>query len=50
MQKLIKENKGSLDMPANRTPGKVISKNKPIPQHNHKVFHLGGRGSGMKMV
>lgn len=41
---------GSLEKPANRTPSQVISKNTPIPQHNHKTFKLGGRGSGVRMV
>lgn len=37
---------GSLEKPNNRTPGKVISKNRPMSQHNHRTFTLGGRGSG----
>lgn len=39
-------NSGSLAKPANRTPGKVISKNRPMAQHSHRTFTLGGRGSG----
>ena len=41
---------GTLDKPANRSPSQVISKNRPISQHNHRVFTLGGRGSGVRMV
>lgn len=44
-----KANMGSLEKPANRTPAKVVSGNKPIPQHNHRTFTLGGRGSGVRM-
>lgn len=44
-----KANMGSLEKPANRTPSNVVSGNKPIPQHNHKTFKLGGRGSGVRM-
>lgn len=42
-------NSGSLAKPANRTPSKVISKNHPMKQHNHRTFMLGGRGSGAGM-
>ena len=40
---------GSLEKPNNRTPSKVISKNRPMSQHNHRTFTLGGRGSGARM-